>query len=168
LRFQNLAFLSIAKRKSFVAISLTLLTNHLEVLQKGSLLKGCAAAPHASSLVSPTSQPLDRSNVRCIACFLRLPTACPPRCALNRSFLSLVNHFPAAPLAASLVSLTGQPLARRAACYIARFFLLPMPCSRHRSLYPSFLSFADDLPVVPLAESLHSFSCGCPTCSAAH
>jgi hypothetical protein len=65
-----------------------------QILQKACLLKDFAAAPHARSLISLTH---------------------PPRTILDRSFLSLADALTAAPLAVSLVSLTGQPFARGAA-----------------------------------------------------
>jgi hypothetical protein len=97
------------------------------------------AAPLAESLVSFSGRRLARRAARSLRRSFLL-TSCPPRRSLHRSFLSLVDVLPAAPLAASLVSLTGQPLARVAAHDIARFFgSLPSypPC---RSLYRLFLS----------------------------
>jgi hypothetical protein len=70
----------------------------------------------------------------------------------------LKEIFVAAPLAGSLVSLTGQPLARRTARCIARLFLPPTSCPPRRSLRRLFLSLADILPAVELAVSFVSFS----------
>jgi hypothetical protein len=60
---------------------------------------------------------------------------------------------PAALLAASLVSFSCRRLARHAARWIAGFFCLSTSCLPRRSLYRSFLSLADVLPV-----SLHAVS----------
>jgi hypothetical protein len=136
-RFQKLTCLSIAKGKSFDAISLTPLTNHFKVLQKAGLLKSCAAAPYAGPLMSLTR---------------------PPRTIPDRSFLSLADILPTAPLAVSLVSLTGQPLARGAARCIARCFLLLTSLPPRQSLHRSFLSPDEAPPAEPLAVSLVSLT----------
>jgi hypothetical protein len=98
-----------------------------------SLLDGSPAATLAASLVSFacqrlarlaarriassfTGRRLARGATRCIACCFGLSTSCPPYRSLSCSFLAHAGVFPAAPLAASLTSLHGLPLARGAAC----------------------------------------------------
>jgi hypothetical protein len=87
-----------------------------------SLANDLSAAPLAASLVSFSSRRLARRAVRCIVGFFLSSMFCPQRRSLHRSFLSLANVLPAAPLAASLVSFSSRRLARRAARCIARFF----------------------------------------------
>jgi hypothetical protein len=136
------------------------------------LVDALPATPLAASLDSFTRRCHARRAARCIARFFRWSTSCPPRRSLRRSFLSLVDVLPAAPLAASFVSFARRYLARRPARCIARFFLLPTCCPPHRSLYRlfrtcpsrrvlhrSFLSLADDMPDAPLAASLVSSAC---------
>jgi hypothetical protein len=123
-----------------------------------SLADHLPAAPLAASLVSFTRQGLARRAARCIARFFLLPTTCPPCCSLNRSFLSLADDLPAAPLAASLVLFTRSGLPRRAARCIARFFHLPTSCPLCRSLYRLFFPLVDDLPPALLAAPLVSFT----------
>jgi hypothetical protein len=86
-----------------------------------SLFDGLTAAPLAGSLDSFCCRHHACHAARCIACFSHRSTSYPQRRSLNRSFLSLFHALPAAPLAASLVHLTGQPLARGTACCIACF-----------------------------------------------
>jgi hypothetical protein len=95
----------------------------------------------------------------CIARFFLLMTPGPRRRSLHRSFLSLADVLPAAPLPESPVSLSRRRLARRAARGIARSFLLPTSGPPRPSLNRSFLFLADTLPAAPLAASLVSFSC---------
>jgi thiol-disulfide isomerase/thioredoxin len=73
---------------------------------------------------------------------------------VNHSFLSPADATPAALLAESLVSFSFRRLARRAARYIARFFLLPILCPLFRQLNCSFLFVADFLSVAPVAVSV--------------
>jgi hypothetical protein len=87
-----------------------------------------------------------------------LSTSCPPRRSLTRSFLSLADVLPAAPLVVSPVFFTRRRLSHRAAVCIARFFLLPMTYPPRRSLHHSFVSLADFLPAVPLVAYLVSFT----------
>jgi hypothetical protein len=100
-------------------------------LQKAGLLKDYVATP----------RPFHKSLTR-----------------LYRSILSLADDLPAVPLPASLVSFCCRRLACRAARCISRFFLSPTSCPLRRPLHRTFLSIADDLPAVPIAASLVSFS----------
>jgi hypothetical protein len=85
--------------------------------------------------------------------------ACPPCRSQYRSFLSVADVLPAAPLAAALVSFSCQRFARRAVRCIARFFFLSTSCPQRRSLHHSFLCLDNGLPAAPLAVPLVSFSC---------
>jgi hypothetical protein len=80
-----------------------------------SLVDVLPAAPLAESLVSFSCRRHARRAARSVARFFLLSTSCPPRRSLNRSFLSLVDATPAAPLAASLVSVSCRRVARCAA-----------------------------------------------------
>jgi hypothetical protein len=66
------------------------------------------AIPLDVSLLSCSRRRLARRAAPCIACFFLLPTSCPPYRLLNRSFLSLADVMPAAPLAASGVTILGN------------------------------------------------------------
>jgi hypothetical protein len=123
-----------------------------------SLADALRAAPLAVLLVSLTSQPLARRAARQNDRFFRLPTGCPTRRSLNRSFLSLADTLPAVPLGESLVSFSFRRLARHSARCILRFFLLQMPCPWRHSLNRSFLSLADALPAAPLRVPLVSLT----------
>jgi hypothetical protein len=69
------------------------------------------AAPLAASLVSFPRRRLARCSAPCIArLFLVHTSASPPRRSRNPSFLSVVEVFPAVPLAVSLVSFTRRQL----------------------------------------------------------
>jgi hypothetical protein len=104
---------------------------------------------------------------------------------LNRSFVSPADATPAAPLtaslvlslvdilsaalfAASLVSFSRRRHARRGGHCIALFFLLTTPWPPGCSLHRSFLSLADVLHALSLAESLLSLTCRCLARGAAH
>jgi hypothetical protein len=69
-------------------------------------------------------------------------------------FLSPADNTPAALLAESLVSFSFHRVGRRAARYVARFFLLPMLCPLFRQLNCSFLFVVDFLFVAPVAFSV--------------
>jgi hypothetical protein len=116
----------------------------------------------AALLDSVTRGRLARRAVRSVVCLILLPTSLPPCRSLHRTFHSLVEVSTGAPLAASLVYFSYRRLARRAARWIARFFLFttPSPTSRspRRSQHRLFLSLADVLPATPLAASLVSSS----------
>jgi hypothetical protein len=104
-----------------------------------SLADVLPAAPLDAPLVSFCCRRLARRSARCIACFFLSSTFCPPRCSVHRSFLSLVDVLPAAPLAASLV-----------------FFQFSTFCPPRCLLHRSFLSLVDVLPAAPLAVWLVS------------
>jgi hypothetical protein len=78
------------------------------------LVNDFPAAPSAASLVSVSCRRHARRAARCIARFILLSTSCPPRRSLHRSFFSLADVLPAAPLAELLVAFSCRLLARRA------------------------------------------------------
>jgi hypothetical protein len=80
-----------------------------------SLAEDMTAAPLAASLVSFSSGRLARGAARCNGRFIFLSTSFPPRRSQHRSFLSLADVSPAAPLAVSCVTFACRRLARRAA-----------------------------------------------------
>jgi hypothetical protein len=71
-----------------------------------SLTDVMPAAPLAASLVALTRPGLGCPTARSIAHFFLLPTYCPPLSSLYRQFRLLDEVLPAAPLAASLVTLS--------------------------------------------------------------
>jgi hypothetical protein len=150
-----------------------------------SLVEVLPAVPLAVSLVSFSCRRLGRRAARCIACFVHSLRSCPRRHSQYRSFLSLADDLPAAPLtaspcppcrslhrsflspadatpaallAASLVSFSRRRHARRATRCIARFFLPRTTRTPRRLLNRSFHSLFDALPAAPLAEALVCFS----------
>jgi hypothetical protein len=123
-----------------------------------SLVNVLTAALLSASLVSFTRRGLVRRATRCIT-RLFLLMSCPARRSLDRSFGSLVEVLPAAPLAAFLVSFSCRGLARHTARFIARLFLVPTFCPPCRWLYHLFRSLVQVLPAAPLAASLVCFFC---------
>jgi hypothetical protein len=101
------------------------------------------AAPLAESLISFSCGRLARRAAYWIARFFLPPTTHPPCRLLNRSFLSPADDTPAAPLTESLVSSSRRRHARRAAYWIARFFLPPTTRPPRRLMNRSFLALAD-------------------------
>jgi hypothetical protein len=79
-----------------------------------SLADDIPAVPLAASLVSFSCRRLACRAARCITRFSLLPTSCPPCRSLHRSFFSLADVLPAAPLAELLVAFSCRLLARRA------------------------------------------------------
>jgi hypothetical protein len=113
-----------------------------------------ASVPLAESLISFSCRRLARFAARCIPHLFLLTTSYQSRRSQNRSFLGPAEDTPTAPLGLSLVSFSFRPLARRAARYIARFFLLPILFPLFRQLNCSVLFVADFLSVVPVAVSV--------------
>jgi hypothetical protein len=125
-----------------------------------SLVDVLPAAPLSALLVSFPDRHLPHRAAGSIAGFFVISTSCPPRRSLHLVTL-LINVWHAAPLAASHVSFSCQQLARRAARFIACFFLLPTTFPPRRSLHRLISSLVDVWPSALLAASLVSFACHC-------
>jgi hypothetical protein len=73
------------------------------------------AVPLAESLVSFSRRSLARHGARCVTCLFLLTMSYPPRRSLNRSFLSLADALPGAPLVVSFVCFSRRRIDRGAA-----------------------------------------------------